>query len=297
VIWLVGDRGMLGSELSEALNAAGAEFTGSDREVDILDESAISAFAEGKGLEWIVNCAAYTAVERAEAEPELCARLNAEGPAKLARLATRIGAKLLQVSTDYVFDGTGTVPYREDDPIAPLGVYGRTKAEGEAAVRELCAQHVIVRTAWLYGKHGPNFVATMLRLMGERERVGVVADQRGSPTRAGDLARAIVAILRASPPRFGTYHFTNLGETSWQLFALEIYRLWRELGLLRRDCAIEALTTAQYPSKVARPAYSVLSKEKILAVYGLSIPRWEDSLADYLREAAREGVAPGTAKG
>ena len=224
MIWLIGNKGMLGTELAGALAVSALEFAGSDREVDILDPAAIQAFAKGKKVEWIVNCAAYTAVEKAEDEVELCTRLNAHGPENIARAAGKLGAKLVHISTDYVFDGSGTRPYVEDDPVAPIGVYGRTKAEGEARLRAACTRHVIVRTAWLYGKHGPNFVHTMLRAMREKEKIGVVADQRGTPTYAADLAAAIVTIIRAPRPVFGTFHFTDLGETSWYEFAVAIQR-------------------------------------------------------------------------
>jgi dTDP-4-dehydrorhamnose reductase len=227
VIWLVGDKGMLGTELAGLLAASGLEFEGTDREVDILDPRALAFFAAGKKIEWIVNCAAYTAVDRAEDEAEHCSKLNAEGPANLAGLARSVGAKILHISTDYVFDGSGSEPKLEADPVSPIGVYGRTKAEGEARLRAACSEHVIVRTAWLYGKHGPNFVYTMLKAMGAKERIGVVADQRGTPTYAKDLAGAIVKILRSPHPEFGTFHFTDSGKTSWYDFAVEIQRLGR----------------------------------------------------------------------
>lgn len=284
MIWLIGNKGMLGSELAQVLAASGLEFAGSDREVNILDPEAIAGFTEGKKIEWIVNCAAYTAVEKAEDEVELCSRLNIDGPENIARAALALGARLIQISTDYVFDGSSTRPYREDDPVAPIGVYGRTKAEGEARVRAACPDHIILRTAWLYGTHGPNFVNTMLKLMRERDKIGVVADQRGTPTYAADLASAILSILRSPQPVYGTFHFTDLGETTWYEFAVAIQRLGREHGLLPHDCAIDPLTTAQYPTKVRRPAYSVLSKDKIVEAYGLKIPKWEESLQNYIGE-------------
>ena len=210
------------------------------------------------------------------------------GPRIWPVLARELGARILHISTDYVFDGSGSVPRPEDDPVSPMGVYGRTKAEGEARVRAACPEHVIVRTAWLYGKHGPNFVYTMLKAMGAKERIGVVTDQRGTPTYAVDLAAAIVTILRSSRTEFGTFHYTDSGETSWFDFAVAIQKLGRESGILERDCAIDALTTAQYPTKARRPAYSVLSKEKIKAAYRLEIPAWEDSLAAFIKEIAAE---------
>jgi len=284
MIWIIGARGMLGTEVCRQLVAAGIAHVGTDRELDFLDPGALASFAGERAIEWIVNCAAYTAVDRAEDEGELCHRLNVEGPANLARLAASRGARLLHISTDYVFDGSGTRPYREDDPIGPTGVYGRTKAAGEAAVLGLCPASLVLRTAWLYGRDGPNFVLTMLKLMRQRESIGVVADQRGSPTWAADLARAILALVRAPSPRFGIYHFTDSGETTWHEFAREIHRLGREMGLLERDCRIEALTTAQYPTKAKRPAYSVLDKEKIGRDYGVVPPAWKESLSLFMDE-------------
>lgn len=286
MIWLIGNKGMLGTELSQALERAGLAFVGTDREVSILDEDALAAFARGKKIDWIVNCAAYTAVDRAEDEAELCAALNVAGPANIARTAAAVGASLLHISTDYVFDGNGKRPYREDDAPCPTGVYGRTKAEGERAALEACARTVIIRTAWLYGAHGPNFVHTMLRLMKERDAVGVVADQRGTPTWARDLAEAIVAVLRRPEPVYGIFHYSGGGETVWREFALEIQKRAREKGLLEKECAVNALTTDQYPTKTRRPPYSVLSKEKILAAYGVRVPDWKESLAAYIQGIA-----------
>jgi dTDP-4-dehydrorhamnose reductase len=286
MIWLVGDRGMLGTELSLLLGKQGLPFVGSDRDVDILDSGALEAFAAGRDIHWIVNCAAYTAVDKAEDEAQLCRSLNVDGPVNLARRASALGASIVHISTDYVFPGDGNRPYLEDDPVAPTGVYGRTKAEGEAGLMAACPRALVLRTAWLYGRHGPNFVSTMLRLMKEREEIGVVADQLGSPTWAADLARAIVVILLEAFPRYGIYHFTNAGEISWYDFALEIHRLGREFGLLERDCRVKPLTTNQYPTKARRPAYSVLSKDKIVRDYGLAIPGWRESLRRYFESMA-----------
>jgi dTDP-4-dehydrorhamnose reductase len=284
MIWLIGNKGMLGTELSEMFERKGLPFVGTDREVNILDEAALAAFAKGKAIRWIINCAAYTAVDKAEDEIELCTALNRDGPGNIARITERIGASFLHMSTDYVFGGDGYRPYKEDDPTGPTGVYGRTKADGETAAMTACTRTVIVRTAWLYGKHGQNFVATMLRLMKEKEAIGVVADQRGTPTWARDLAAAIVTILDSAEPHYGIYHFTNSGETVWHDFAMEIKRLGLAHGLLDRDCGIKALTTDQYPTKAKRPPYSVLSKEKIKAVYGVHVPDWKESLEKYFRE-------------
>jgi dTDP-4-dehydrorhamnose reductase len=285
MIWLAGRGGLLGSEVAKALAEAGLEFAGSGREVDIRDPGALAGFAAGKNLDWIVNCAAYTAVDGAEDEADLAFALNAEGPDNLARLAAGLGARILHVSTDYVFDGSGARPYREEDPVAPLGAYGRSKAAGEERVRAACPEHVILRTAWLYGRGGGDFVSALLGLLRSKGRAGVVADQVGSPTYAGDLARAIAAIAGSPAPVFGIFHYANRGEASRYEFALEIKRLGVEYGILPRDCAVEALTAREYPAKARRPAYSALSTDKIREAYGLKIPEWRESLALFLREA------------
>lgn len=282
MIWLVGCNGMLGTELSRLFEAKKLPFVGTDRELSILESGALADFARDKGLRWIINCAAYTAVDKAESDAETCAALNVRGPENLARLAQELGASMLHLSTDYVFSGTASSPYREDDPVGPTGVYGRTKAEGEARVREACERSVLLRTAWLYGKHGPNFVHTMLRLMKERESIGVVADQVGSPTWAYNLAEAIYAIVTAPQPRYGIYHYTNSGICSWYDFAREIHRLGRAAGLLESDCEIRPLTTDQYPTAAVRPAYSVLSKDKIAADYGVALLPWQVGLEKFI---------------
>ena len=168
MIWLIGNQGMLGKELSDVLSKNNIEFTGTDREIDITSFQALEAFTHGKKIEWIINCAAYTAVDKAEDEIELCTLLNVQGPENIARIAQKIGASLIHISTDYVFDGRATSPYSETDTLNPTGIYGKTKAEGEEKIRSVLDNHIIIRTAWLYGKHGQNFVYTMLRLMKEK---------------------------------------------------------------------------------------------------------------------------------
>jgi dTDP-4-dehydrorhamnose reductase len=277
---------MLGTEFSRLLEKQGVPFTGTDREVDITDPAALEACAEKQGgrgrIDWIVNCAAYTAVDRAEDDVETCRNLNAAGPGNIARTAKKTGARLIHISTDYVFDGRAIPPfrsYREDDETNPIGVYGLTKRDGEERVLE--NNGYVIRTAWLYGEHGNNFVHTMLRLMNEREEVKVVDDQRGSPTWAADLSRALLALIRACPAP-GVYHYTNEGAVTWFDFAREIYRRGRGLGLIKKDCAVRPCTSAEYPARVTRPACSVLDKTKIKTVLGLSIPPWEESLGQYL---------------
>ena len=283
MIWIVGASGMLGRELSAVLTDKNLPFVGTDRDVDFRNADAVAAFAQGKGVEWVVNCAAYTAVDKAEDEPELAKALNVDGPAVLARWCAANKGKLIHISTDYVFSGEGSTPYTEDDPIAPTGVYGVTKADGETAVRQALKEHIILRTAWLYGQYGPNFVATMLRLMREKPEFGVVNDQWGAPTWAWDLSQVIAQLIESKASVWGTFHASGEGQVTWHGFAAEIYTQAKALGLVETMPVIKPLTTAQYPTKAQRPAWSVLSKAKLKAVYGLTFPDWKDSLARYMR--------------
>ncbi|MDR0669332.1 MAG: dTDP-4-dehydrorhamnose reductase [Treponema sp.] len=308
-LWLIGSKGMLGTELSRLLEKRGVPFTGTDREVDITDPSALNAYAEGQSVRgrigWIVNCAAYTAVDKAEDDVETCRNLNTVGPGAIARTAKRFGARLIHISTDYVFDGKGIPqagglprPYREDDDTNPIGVYGLTKRDGERQVLENNADSYIIRTAWLYGEHGNNFVHTMLRQMNEREEVKVVDDQRGSPTWAADLSRTLLALILAcevpgmarAAPVTGLYHYTNEGAVTWFDFAREIYRQGRRLGFIKKDCAVLPCGSADYPARVTRPAYSVLDTAKIKTALGLAIPPWDESLTRYLESRPMENM-------
>ncbi len=300
MLWLIGDKGTLGAAVAGCLVSAGTPFVGTDREVDIASETVLGSFTtfqaqKGAPVDWIINCAAYTAVDKAEDDRELCRVLNVEGPRNIARVARKIGARFLHVSTDYVFHGDGTRPYRESDPTDPTGYYGLTKRDGELAALAECENTWIIRTAWLYGTYGNNFPFTMLRLMGERESVSVVNDQHGSPTYAGDLAEAMSRLIsvggsgQAAP---GIYHFSNLGEITWFDFAREIYRLGREKGILNRDCAVNPCASAEFPAKVRRPPYSVLDKTKICAALSAAdatyaIPSWDASLAKFIDVVAK----------
>jgi dTDP-4-dehydrorhamnose reductase len=284
VIWLLGSKGMLGSELSLVLEQRGLAWVGTGREVDIAQPTALDAFLEQQRepVTWLVNCAAYTAVDQAEDEPAACRRLNVDGPATIAKAARRIGARVLHFSTDYVFNGKGTAPYKEADPTDPVGIYGLTKRDGEDALLASHEASYILRTAWLYGRQGRNFVRTMLRLMNEREEVRVVNDQRGSPTWTQDLAEtAVNLIMRADngkPVNYGIYHYTNEGAISWFDFAEAIYAQGKKLGLISGDCAVRPCSTSEYPTRAARPAYSVLDTGRIKQALGIAIPRWDASL-------------------
>ena len=226
----------------------------------------------------VVNAAAHTAVDRAEAEPEAAFRANAEAPAAIARACVARDARLVHYSTDYVFDGQGTRPYREDDPTAPLGVYGASKLAGEEAIRASGARHHILRTAWVYAAHGRNFMHTMLRLAAERDALRVVADQVGTPTPAELIARVTAQLLDGRLPGSGTWHLTASGQTSWHGFAEAIIAGAHARGLLPRRTPVEAITTAEFPTPARRPAWSVLDCTRLQAEAGIALPDWRDAL-------------------
>ena len=274
-ILITGCNGQLGNEI-QLLQAQYAQHTWLNtdvNELDITDKAAIERFVEANEIDGIVNCAAYTAVDKAESDPQLARKLNADAPAFLAEAVAKRGGWMVQVSTDYVFNGTKHTPYVETDKPCPNSVYGQTKLEGEQAVSKLCPNAMIIRTAWLYSEFGNNFVKTMIRLGREREQLGVIFDQVGTPTYAHDLAKVIMtAIDKGIKP--GVYHFSNEGVTSWYDFTKSIHRL---AGI--NTCQVSPVHTAEYPTPASRPAYSVLDKTKIKDAYGIEIPHWEESLA------------------
>ena len=274
-ILITGCNGQLGNKI-QLLQAQYAQQTWLNtdvNELDITDKAAIERFVEANEIDGMVNCAAYTAVDKAESDPQLARKLNADAPAFLAEAVAKGDGWMVQVSTDYVFDGTKHTPYVETDEPCPNSVYGQTKLEGEQAVSKLCPNAMIIRTAWLYSEFGNNFVKTMIRLGREREQLGVIFDQVGTPTYAHDLAMVIMtAIDKGIKP--GVYHFSNEGVTSWYDFTKSIHRL---SGI--NTCQVSPLHTAEYPTPACRPAYSVLDKTKIKDAYGIEIPHWEESLA------------------
>lgn len=284
MLWLIGCKGMLGSEISRQLKENCIEYAGSDIDVDITDPEALEKFASGKEISYIVNCSAYTAVDKAESDAELAERLNVNGPENIARLASKINAKMIHISTDYVFDGSAKVPYTEEVLVNPCTIYGKTKAIGENKVRENLAAHYIIRTAWLYGWAGKNFVYTMIKAMNTHESVKVVNDQMGTPTFAGDLASVIINIIQKDSVPYGTYHCTDLGEISWWDFTNEIKKMGLESGYIQnKDCKVLACSTEDYPTPARRPLYSVLCKDKIQNALGLKLPDWKESLSVFLK--------------
>lgn len=281
-IQIHGAKGQLGRELCLQCRRKGLDFQGLDLpEVDICRPSDAAAAIGAFAPDLVVNAAAYTAVDRAEAEPETAFAVNRDGAENLAAACAAHGAPMVHVSTDYVFDGRSDRPYTEDDPIAPQGIYGRSKAEGEAAVRRALDRHLILRTAWLYGVYGQNFVKTMLRLGSREAVVRVVADQCGCPTSAADLAAAILdlggKLAPESDPAWGTYHYCGRGVTTWHEFAEALFRIARGRFNLK-VASVEAITTAEFSAPAPRPAYSVLSCEKIHRCFGIGTQPWTESL-------------------
>lgn len=279
-ILVTGCNGQLGNEIQllEREYPQHQWYNTDVQELNITDVNAIRQFVLEHQIDGIINCAAYTAVDKAEEQEELCTKLNAEAPAYLASAVGSRGGWMIQISTDYVFDGTGHVPYVEDDDTCPNSVYGRTKLVGELNVQELCEKSMIIRTAWLYSTFGNNFVKTMIRLGKERSELGVIFDQIGTPTYAHDLAHVIMTVVRRGIVP-GVYHFTNEGVISWYDFAKAIHRI---AGI--KTCHVKPLHTAEYPTPARRPHYSVLDKTKIKKVYGIEIPYWEESLRDCIEK-------------
>ena len=293
---VLGAGGQVGRELCRLAWPAGYRIAAFDRGgLDITQREAIFAAVARERPDIVINAAAYTAVDRAESERDAAWAGNCTGPANLAAACGDAAVPLIHLSTDYVFDGTKTGPYREDDPVAPLGVYGKSKEAGDRAVRGALARHVILRTAWVYSAHGNNFVKTMLRLAvalqptglsrGERPVLRVVADQIGSPTSAADIAAAISAIvqqLAAGTSSWGTYHFAGGGAVTWHGFAQAIFELasqWRG-----PPPKVEAITTADFPTPARRPANSVLDSTRIGAAFGIVPLPWREALAEVIRE-------------
>ena len=273
-----GAGGQVGQELMALAAAKGIPAVGLTRaEVDIRDSSAIVAAVVAHKPRLVVNAAAYTAVDKAESEPDLAASVNTQAAGAIAAAAAEYGIPVLHISTDYVFDGSKVGAYTESDPIAPLGVYGRTKADGEAAVRHANPRHVILRTAWVYGGYGNNFLKTMLRLAATRDALRVVGDQHGCPTATLDIAEAILAVdvaLRRDPTIAGTFHFAGTGVTSWHGFAEAIVAA--QAAATGKHSPVDAITTAEYPTPARRPANSQLDSRKFADVFGYRAAPWQD---------------------
>lgn len=277
-ILIIGRNGQVGSHLERELSGR-HEVVALDRAgADLRDDTALRGAIGSARADVVINAAAYTAVDRAEQEPELAERCNAHAPGVMARAAADADAWFIHYSTDYVFDGSGRTPYREDSPTNPLGAYGASKLRGEQSVQAAGGRHIVFRTAWVYSLHGHNFLNTMLRLGREGRELRVVDDQHGSPTFAGAIAAATAGVLdRLAPEHAGIFHMTCGGQTTWCGFARRIFEY---AGLAQ--ARVTPITTAEYPTPARRPAYSVLSNDRLRAVFGVEMPPWESALRSCL---------------
>jgi dTDP-4-dehydrorhamnose reductase len=279
-ILLTGAGGQLGREILQTATQPGSNPIPLTRaDLDITDPEAVQKALLRQKPDILVNAAAYTAVDRAESDPDRAFAVNRDGAEHLAAACSRTNVPLIHISTDYVFDGQSKRPYREDDPIRPINAYGRSKAEGEARIRARHPKHLILRTSWLYATHGRNFLTTMLRLGRERDTLSVVNDQVGSPTWTGDLARAILRIAQALPrtPSWGTYHCSNRGETTWYGFAEAIFELAPQEQRLRVQ-DVHPIPTEDYPTPAERPRSSVLDCTRLQETFDITLPPWRESL-------------------
>jgi dTDP-4-dehydrorhamnose reductase len=282
-ILLTGSAGQLGQELMPVFRARGHEVTGLDRRSLNLDGKAdVAGEIAAYGADWIINCAAYTRVDQAESDSALAFAVNRDAAAAIAQGASRAGSRLLHLSTDFVFGGRQSTPYRESDRGDPVNVYGQSKWEGELRIQEFLPKALILRTAWVYGVHGNNFVKTMLRLMAEREELSVVDDQLGTPTWTADIVRTLLALIERQAE--GIYHFTNEGVASWYDLAWEVWSVAQSLGLPVATRRLVPIASSQWPTAARRPAYSVLCKEKIRPMLGQDIAHWRQSLRAMLEE-------------
>ena len=280
-VWVVGSNGMLGSTLCRLLTLKKIDYVGTGRDVDITSLDAIDAFIEkNKSITHIVNCAAYTQVDKAEENESSAYAINVTGTHHLGLAARKHHLKMIHISTDYVFAGDATTPYDENSHCQPSGVYAQTKWLGEQKLLEVLDTACIIRTSWLFGLNGKNFVSTMLQLMQNRETIKVVADQMGRPTFCHDLADAIIGLLNHE----GIYHFANAGATSWHTFATTIAEQSKQLGYPLMIKTIAPITTSEYPTPAKRPAYSVLNTNKIQNILNYKLRTWQESLFDYLQQ-------------
>jgi len=282
MIWLAGCKGMLGSEISLELKSSGIDFIESDNETDLASLETVERFIADKDIDWIINCSAYTAVDKAEDDKENAYSVNEHAVSNLAVAAGKNDAKLVHFSTDYVYDGKKSTPYKEDDVTFPGGVYGDSKLAGEKKLEGILDKYFIFRISWLYGAHGKNFVNTMLNLFMKKDCLSVVDDQFGSPTSADELASFIVQRIKDDSENYGIYHFSGEGETSWYEFACEIFRLAVQYGLVDRKVNIKPVNSSVYPTKAKRPAYSYMSKEKLFETFGYRPKDWRETLEVYM---------------
>jgi dTDP-4-dehydrorhamnose reductase len=282
---VTGCRGQVGTELLRRGDDIGHEVIGmAASDLDIVHADAVEAAIHAVRPDAVINAAAYTAVDKAESEVDAAFAVNRDGPVNLAQACKSFGIPLVHYSTDYVFDGGKRGAYVEDDPVAPLGVYGKSKLAGEEAVRAGCPKHMILRTSWVFSPHGHNFVKTMLRLGAEREELSIVADQCGKPTSAAEIARVTMAILSQSDVPWGTFHLAQPEVTTWHGFAEAIFAEANAQGLAMKVQRVRPITTADYPTPAKRPANSELNCDKLAAEFGIPIRPWRESLTEVIKE-------------
>jgi dTDP-4-dehydrorhamnose reductase len=287
-ILLTGSKGQLGREVEKSGISAGLDITPMDLpEIDITDSNMlIRIFSELKPS-IVINAAAYTAVDPAETQKDICYAVNLDGPANLTRLCDKYNARLIHVSTDYVFDGKGNTPYQEDDPVSPINVYGHSKAEGEKAVIAGSGKHIVLRTSWLYGRYGKNFVKTMLRMGQEKREIKVVNDQYGCPTCAYDLAKVIILIAQqfseGKSDNSGIYQYSGSGITTWYEFAVSIFQFAGEIGI-NKIPSVTPIPTSQFPTAAKRPLYTALDCAKIKMSFGVELTPWRHSLKKTIQQ-------------
>lgn len=283
MIWLVG-RGMLGKQIERALKVAGKDFCATDIEVDITDIAEVRNFVSGKKIDWIINCAAYTAVDQAESDEDRAYQINAIGVRNLARVCEEIKAKIIHFSTDYVFSGFQSFPINEDERPEPRSAYGRTKLAGEELLQKETQSFFLIRISWLYGVYGKNFVKTMIRLMKEKESIRVVGDQLGCPTYAKTLAENITRLIQKDSCSFGIFHYSDKGEISWYDFALAIQKLGKKSSILSKEIPVNKISTAEYPTPAERPRYSVFDQSRVKSTLNFEVRNWQENLEIYFEE-------------
>ena len=283
MIWLVGSEGMLGSMMASVLREHGLPFLESGISVDVRDRDAVNAFAHGKNIGWVINCAAYTAVDAAEDNTAEAFSINRDGAGVLAGFCNANRSRLIHFSTDYVFNGKPGNPWKEEDPVDPVNLYGQSKLEGEETIRSILDEHFIIRISWLFGPRGKNFVSTMIRFFNERDSLTVVDDQIGNPTYTLDVASLVLTIIQRNSGDFGIYHYACAGQTSWFNFASEIYRQAKIMGIVTKDVVIKPVSSTEFPTRARRPEWSVMNRERIVEKMGIELRPWQQAVEDYLK--------------
>jgi len=283
MVWIIGSNGMLGRHITEQVENANIPLITSDKEIDITDITAIRGFLENKTIDWIIICAAFTAVDLAEDEENNAFAVNAEGVKNITEICKNTGVKIVSFSSDYVFPGENISGYHEDDRTGPMSVYGRSKLKGEMFLMSGYKEYFIFRISWLYGPYGKNFVHTMLNRFNEQDELNVVNDQFGSPTYTLELADFIVKLIETNSQCYDLYHFSGEGMTTWYEFSMEIYRLALKYGITQKTVKINPIDSSKFPAKAKRPMYSYLHKNKLTSTFGFKPEYWRDTLENYIK--------------